>query len=64
MPNVKGWKMTDLERMELALLRIRDWTKKQPDTIWYDEITTLHDLCEQALMRPSKAAHFVLRDWR
>jgi len=32
-----------------ALKAIRHWTLKQPDTVWYDEITTLHDLCEQAL---------------
>src|SRR5262245_47995268 len=32
-----------------ALRRIKAWTLEQPDTVWFDTVTTLHDFCEQAL---------------
>jgi hypothetical protein len=32
-----------------ALRAIKEWTLRQDDTVWFDQITTLHDYCDQAL---------------
>lgn len=39
----------EIVRLRRVLDRVRIWTTLQDDTVWYDSITTLHDLCQQAL---------------
>ena len=41
--------MTPTDAQIEALRRIREWTLKQDDTVWFDTITTLHDFCDQAI---------------
>ena len=42
--------MPEIERLKTALANVMAWTCLQDDTIWYDEITTLHDHCEMAIV--------------
>jgi hypothetical protein len=41
----------EVMRLADTLALIRRWTLTQPDTVWYDQITTLYDLCDQAINR-------------